>query len=1089
MRWRRHGALRELASAWRDGRRREALLALATWFPEGSPQAATRDLLERLAASANPALGGPAPLTPTGAQRELRDLSAFQAADDLDREACVARILGMVERAEAHPALGWLASEGRALLALPDKDTPLQVAILGSFSTGKSSLVNAILGSVVLPTGPVPVTALLTVLRWGAQPGATVMFRDGERRFLELSEIGDFIDQRRESGAGSLEVDRLEVEIPVGLLKRITLYDTPGFNSGHELHELVTERIIDQADAVLWVFDISQLGSESERKEIAHIRRSTGKAIALVNKIDDFEPRRFERTPEAWRARLQGAFDEIRANGPFAQLIDHWVPVSAHWIEQGREEGGMGRIEAVLAQIAERKEQIQADARLRHLREAARRARALEEIVAGEEREERERREAWTEAFRRWAAELRADWRQEVQLARRQRQPPPPQCPADGGKARRLGRVLIPELSGGIGGESAAVQAPWRSTACDAWSALDGLAAVMASGGHFGPFWEAALHRARTLESVEPAQARRWRSPAPSVPRRSIGSLVDLLLLGDVVLESAVDAWIEGSDPSLGADASSPSGRWHAPCAAPDVGFEALLERLPCSRDLLSGLRQRYELSLVQSACKQLFVRPAERWAVALGFLRPRGPLETPIEGSTREVVTRIEERCFARLPRRARRNASLVHTRSAWTGAPGLHRGPPPLPDPTDTSAPRKVRRLAAAVRPGLEAAVAGRLREHVSLLQRRSWWALCRVVVWAALLSFLGAFAHVEVKEWLDFDVAESADRAALGTASLHRAGAGDLRLPELPDIGKDGALRAWAEEVWERLAGVHPASAPEPLPAPAPAKTQPKTSGRRPNPREKLETACSQGDPPSCADLGRLLLTGSGGQRMDERGAGEALAKACHLGDDDAPCLQAGVIARAQGEVSGRAEAIDLFALACDRGALDGCAQAAALVTPGSAPSERSAAGLWLSRACRGGRAASCADAADIYLQPGSGVAFAGEACELLVSGCGASHRGSCERLAALVLREGLGDPCPGSAVQVLREACLGGQEATCWAAATAAACPEGADGACGTMLAKACAQGHESACPPTASGLEGSGEPLWSPLEGVVGEPPP
>jgi hypothetical protein len=43
----------------------------------------------------------------------------------------------------------------------------LQIAVLGQFKRGKSTLLNAILGEPVLPTGVVPLTAVPTFIRWG----------------------------------------------------------------------------------------------------------------------------------------------------------------------------------------------------------------------------------------------------------------------------------------------------------------------------------------------------------------------------------------------------------------------------------------------------------------------------------------------------------------------------------------------------------------------------------------------------------------------------------------------------------------------------------------------------------------------------------------------------------------------------------------------------------------------------------------------------------------------------------------------------------------------------------------------------------
>jgi len=48
----------------------------------------------------------------------------------------------------------------------------LHVAVLGQMKRGKSSFINALLGADVLPTGVLPVTAVITEIKYGSTPDA-----------------------------------------------------------------------------------------------------------------------------------------------------------------------------------------------------------------------------------------------------------------------------------------------------------------------------------------------------------------------------------------------------------------------------------------------------------------------------------------------------------------------------------------------------------------------------------------------------------------------------------------------------------------------------------------------------------------------------------------------------------------------------------------------------------------------------------------------------------------------------------------------------------------------------------------------------
>jgi hypothetical protein len=64
------------------------------------------------------------------------------------------------------------------------------VACVGQFKRGKSNLLNALVARAVLPTGVVPVTSAVTILRYGGEEGARVFFASGRSEDVDFSQIG-----------------------------------------------------------------------------------------------------------------------------------------------------------------------------------------------------------------------------------------------------------------------------------------------------------------------------------------------------------------------------------------------------------------------------------------------------------------------------------------------------------------------------------------------------------------------------------------------------------------------------------------------------------------------------------------------------------------------------------------------------------------------------------------------------------------------------------------------------------------------------------------------------------------------------------
>jgi hypothetical protein len=104
------------------------------------------------------------------------------------------------------------------------------VAVLGEFKRGKSTVINALVGYPVLPTGVVPCTAVITEVRSGSG-SATVLHLDGTIEPVAVGQIPDFVTETAnpENRRG---VERVVVAVPGSLLDSgLVIVDTPGVGS------------------------------------------------------------------------------------------------------------------------------------------------------------------------------------------------------------------------------------------------------------------------------------------------------------------------------------------------------------------------------------------------------------------------------------------------------------------------------------------------------------------------------------------------------------------------------------------------------------------------------------------------------------------------------------------------------------------------------------------------------------------------------------------------------------------------------------------------------------------------------------------
>jgi ribosome biogenesis GTPase A len=172
-----------------------------------------------------------------------------------------------------------------------------QLAVLGQFKRGKSTLLNALLGKSVLPIGVVPVTAIATFLEPAATSKIRVTYGSGKVEEFEPNDpealrerLTTFVTEEA-NPRNVLNVARVDVFLPAELLERgVVLIDTPGVGSTHRHQTAAADAILPECDAALFVVSPDPPITEIEIDYLARIRQTVARLIVVLNKIDILEP-------------------------------------------------------------------------------------------------------------------------------------------------------------------------------------------------------------------------------------------------------------------------------------------------------------------------------------------------------------------------------------------------------------------------------------------------------------------------------------------------------------------------------------------------------------------------------------------------------------------------------------------------------------------------------------------------------------------------------------------------------------------------------------------------------------------------------
>lgn len=205
-----------------------------------------------------------------------------------------------------------------------------EIAVFGRVSSGKSSLLNYILQTTVLPVGVNPITAVPTRLLYGPKPLLTVSFADRRVERLPLDRLPEFVSEEH-NPANVKGVVRLVAEMPSARLKNgLTFVDTPGLGSLAAAGAAETLAYLPQCDLGVVLISAGGTLSGEDLSTIQLLLESAVPVKVLLSKADLLAPADLESavkyTAGQIRSHLGVAVDvhPVSSMASHAHLLDRW---------------------------------------------------------------------------------------------------------------------------------------------------------------------------------------------------------------------------------------------------------------------------------------------------------------------------------------------------------------------------------------------------------------------------------------------------------------------------------------------------------------------------------------------------------------------------------------------------------------------------------------------------------------------------------------------------------------------------------------------------------------------------------------------
>lgn len=253
-------------------------------------------------------------------------------------------------------------NEQLQLIRIKQQDKSLNMSVIGEFSSGKSTFINALLRKELLAECVQQgTTVAATVLGYAKKARIQSRFKDGRyqrEEYDDLSQLKEKLNAIVANNDAAVALDQVVVGLPLDWLKtqRFRIIDTPGLNSLNQWHDEVT------AHAIKDISDVSIILTEANRpmpeslcsfieEHLSHVLQH---CVFVVTKFDMLQPKERARVLKFVEMKAKQLGVEEPLVVPYASL--EVLKGSAYEADRGRNQM-LQPVDAELLELSRQSEQ------------------------------------------------------------------------------------------------------------------------------------------------------------------------------------------------------------------------------------------------------------------------------------------------------------------------------------------------------------------------------------------------------------------------------------------------------------------------------------------------------------------------------------------------------------------------------------------------------------------------------------------------------------------------------------------------------------------------------------------------------------